>query len=312
MSYRIDPRRAGDGFYIDSRKAAADLGARKLVYLDSSGTWNLADEDSLSNLPVIGITMHAITSGTKGQVLVWGIIGDSGWAWTLGNAIYASATAGELTQTKPSAQEDPHIQSIALPIETTLIMFNPAFKSDVLNDVVMMNDNNWEDLRFPVGAIKLGAANPPDEQAYKGGVVLSFPSNANRIAYVTAQMPHGWVEGTDIVVHIHWTIPTSGAGGGAENVKFDLTHSWANLGDAFPAETPLTFTRDVQNSVVDTHLLDEWTAVSGTGKTFSSMLIFSIERDIAVANDYADKAYLVEFDIHYKRDRLGSYAENPP
>ena len=66
MSYRLDPRMAGAGFNIDSRKSAADLGARKLVYLDSSGKWNLADEGSLTSLPVIGITMHAMTSGTKG------------------------------------------------------------------------------------------------------------------------------------------------------------------------------------------------------------------------------------------------------
>ncbi len=302
----------GTGFYIDKRVASENLGARKLVYLNSDGQWNLADEDALTTLPVLGITQHAILSGKKGQVLVWGIIGDSPWAWTVGNAIYVSATAGELTQIKPSTQEDPHIQSVALPMEATLIMFNPAFKSDVLNDVVMMNDNNWDDLRFPVGAIKLGAANPPDEQAYKGGLVLSYPSNANRIAYVTAQMPHPWVEGSDVELHIHWVIPTSGAGGGAENVKWDFTYSWANQEAAFPAETSISVTIDVQNQVADVHTRTDMIIATGTDKTFSSVLIISIERDVSVANDYADKAYLVEFDIHYKKNRLGTYNQDPP
>jgi len=302
----------GTGFYIDTRRAAADLGARKIVYLDSSGKWNLADEDSLSSLPVLGITMHAITSGTKGQVLVWGIIGDGGWAWTIGNAIYASTTAGELTQTKPSTGEYPHIQSIALPIESTLIMFNPAFKSDLLNDVVMMNDNNWDDLRFPVSAIRLGGAAPATAQAYKDSLVLSFASTPNQFIYVIAQLPHAWVEGTSLVPHIHWTIPVSGAGGGAENVKWDLTYSWANIAGSFPNSSALTVTRDVQDDTLDDHLLTTLGVISGVGKTFSSCLIISLKRDTAVANDYASAAYLVEFDIHYRRGRLGTYGENPP
>lgn len=312
MSYRLDPRRAGDGFYIDTGTAAADLGARKLVYLDSNGKWDLADEDSLNNLPVLGITQHAITSGRKGQVLVWGIIGDASWAWTLGNAIYASSNAGELTQTKPSAQENPHIQSIALPIESDLIMFNPAFKSDLLNDVVMMNDNNWEDLRFPASAIRLGGAAPATEQAYKDGLVLAFASNPDQFIYVIAQLPHTWIEGTSLVPHIHWTIPVSGAGAGAENVKWDLTCSWANIDGSFPASSPLTVTRDVQNDTLDDHLFTTLGVIDGVGKTFSGCLIISLKRDVGVINDYTSSAYLVEFDIHYKQNRLGTYDENPP
>jgi len=312
MSYRLDPRREGDGFYIDTRKAGANLGARKLVYLNSSGRWNLADEDNLAKLPVLGLTQHAITAGSKGQVLVWGIIGDSDWSWTLGDPIYASAVAGELTQTKPSTGEYPHIQSIALPIESTLIMFNPAFKSDLLNDVVMMNDNNWDDLRFPASAIRLGGDAPATAQAYKDSLVLAFASNPNQFIYVIAQLPHAWEEGTSLVPHIHWTIPVSGAGGGAENVKWDLTYSWANIAGSFPASTPLTVTRDVQDDTLDDHLYTTIGIIDGVGKTFSSCLIISLKRDTGVASDYANAVYLVEFDIHYKQNRLGTYDENPP
>ena len=190
-------------------------------------------------------------------------------------------------------------------------MFNPAFKSDVLNDVVMMNDNNWDDLHFPVNAIKVGAANPPSEQAYKGSLVLSFPSNANKIVYVVVLLPHTWDEGTALFPHLHWTIPVSGAGGGAENVKFDLTHSWANVGEAFPGETTISFTRDIQDVTGDDHLTDEWASISATGKKAGTLILISIERDVSVANDYASDTYLLEFDIHFKKDRLGTYAKFP-
>ncbi len=311
MTYPIEHDRvAGSGDFVRAI-AGEDLGNRKLVYLDTTGTWSLADADAMASMPAVGLTMHAFTSGKPGWILTKGWIGLLTWAWIAGGAIYASTTPGELTQTKPSAQEYPNIQSVGIASTATQIRFAPGFKSDVLNDVVMMNDNNWDDLRFSVGAVKIGSANPPDEQLYKSGLVLSYPSNANRVAYITAQMPHTWVEGTDIVIHLHWTIPTSGAGGGAENVKWNLTQSWANQDSAFPGETAINITRDVQSVATDVHLYNEWAGISGTGKTFSSMLIISSERDVSVANNYADKAYLVEVDIHYKRNRLGTFAKDP-
>ena len=311
MTYELTPRMAGTGFWTMGTAAEA-LGARKLVYLNTSGTWALADEDNLSCLPVPGITQHAILSGQRGQILVWGIIGDTSWTWTPGNAIYASSTAGELTQTKPSSQERPHIQSIALPMTTTLILFNPALKSDVLNDVVMMNDNNWDDLRFPASSIRLPGANAPTVTAYKGGQVLAFVDNADNFVYFMAQLPHTWEEGTDIDIHLHWTPQVAGGGVGAENVKWDLTHSWANEQGIFPVETAITVTRDVQDDLIDTHLVTSFATISGTGKTFSSMLILSLKRDTGVANNYGSDAFLVEIDIHYKRNRLGTYETNPP
>jgi len=275
MSYRLDPRMSGDGFYIDTRTAAATLGARKLVYLDSNGQWNLADEDSLNYLPVLGITRHAISSGQKGEVLIWGIIGDSSWTWTVGTAIYASQESGELTQTKPSASEYPHLQSIAIPMESTLILFNPSFKADVLNDVVMMNDNNWGDLRFPASAIRLGGAAPATHQGYKDGAVLAFASNPDQFVYIVVQLPHTWDEGTNLLPHLHWTIPVAGAGGGAENVKWDLTYSWANYDAAYPSSSSKTATVDVQNTAVDTNLYTSLGTISKSGKTFSSCILIS-------------------------------------
>ena len=48
-------------------------------------------------------------------------------------------------------------------------------------------------------------------------------------------------------------------------------------------------------------------AISNTG--VSSMLICSLMRDTAVANDYASAAYVADFDVHYRRDLPGSRQE---
>ena len=74
----------------------------------------------------------------------------------------------------------------------------------------------------------------------------------------------------------------------------------------------MSVTIDVQNQVADVHRRTDFITSTGTGKTFSSILIISIQRDVSVANDYTDKAYLLELDIHYKKNRLGTHDEDPP
>jgi len=172
----------------------------------------------------------------------------------------------------------------------------------------------WDDLRFPANALRVGTAQPATEQAYKGGIVLSFASNQDNSVSFNAQMPHGLVMGLDLDFHVHITLPTSGAGAGAENVKFDMTYSWAGIGGSFPAETTLTATRDVQNDSADDHIFMDLGQVlysnRGAGSDgVSDMLICSLTRDVSVANDYSSAVYLIEADFHIQINAPGSREE---
>lgn len=173
------------------------------------------------------------------------------------------------------------------------------------------NLNNWEDLRFPVSAIRLGGAAPATAQAYRGGEVLSFASNVSNYVYLTAQIPHSRIEDSNIRCHIHWLIPVGGMGGGAENVKWDLTYSWANIDGSFPVQTADAVTRNVASDPANKHLYSSWKEIDGVGKEASSMMVISVKRDVTVANDYASAALLLEFDIHFKQDKLGTDVEFP-
>ena len=176
-------------------------------------------------------------------------------------------------------------------------------------------DVMWRDIKAPSQSVKLDATNPPTAQAYKGGSVLSFASNPNQKVYFNMQLNHDWKMSTDLDAHLHIVLPTAGAGAGVENVKFDLTYSWAYIGYEFPAETTITVTRDVQNDAADTHIyLDigdilESNAVGSQSEGVSSMLICSLERDTSVANDYSSAVYLLEADFHVQVDSLGSRQE---
>ena len=174
---------------------------------------------------------------------------------------------------------------------------------------IVLEDTVWEDLRTPASAIKLSGINPPTETAYKGSSVLAFPTNADKTIFFIVQMPHSWKEGSEIEFHIHWTIPVSGAGVGAENVKWDFTYSIASLGGSFPAETTETATRDVQDDTADDHLYTDVVDIDMAGESISCCILCSLTRDVAVANDYANSAYLVEVDFHYQRDSMGSKTE---
>ena len=55
--------------------------------------------------------------------------------------------------------------------------------------------NVWDDMRFPVSAVRLGGTFPPAAVAYQSGTVLAFdtgPNNEN--VTFNAQLPHSWKE----------------------------------------------------------------------------------------------------------------------
>ena len=168
----------------------------------------------------------------------------------------------------------------------------------------------YDDLRFPATSVKVTSTNPPGEQSYKGGLVLAFSDTSDNIVYFNAQFPHKRKRYTDLGPHIHIVLPTAGAGAGVENMKFDLTYSWAGVNSEFPAETTISFTEDVQTYSANTHKIIGFPdiskdAIAGVDNV-SSMMICSLKRDTSVANNYTDDVYLLEADIHYEVDSLGS------
>ena len=169
----------------------------------------------------------------------------------------------------------------------------------------------WDDLRIASQNVKLDSTKPPTEKAYKGGSVLEFPDNANKKIYFNVQFPHSRAVGTNAHFHLHYVLDTSGAGTGAENVKWIFTHSWANIGSAFPTETTVNTgtTKDVQDVTADVHTLQEIAEIDGTGKDISSMMLCSLERDTTVADNYTGHIYLLEVDFHVQFDSLGSIIE---
>ena len=162
----------------------------------------------------------------------------------------------------------------------------------------------WEDLQVNISSVRVPAAAAPTWAAYKGSYILSFAGNADNIIYFTAQVQHAYQQGSNLEFHIHY-VPEDNAAG---NVRWNFTHSWANMGAAFPGETTVT-TILATPEVTDQHTYGEIEdSLSGTGKEISSVLLCSLQREATHATDtYNAKAiYLTALDFHVEFDSNGS------
>lgn len=168
----------------------------------------------------------------------------------------------------------------------------------------------WDDLRFPAtGLNPPGLVSDPDIDSDDG--LPLFDAASTELMTVLAQMPHGWVEGSKIIPHVHWTKTTSASG----NVLWRFEYQVANVGDAFPGSwTQIDATSTVpgtpDNNNANEHLISSFGTLDMSGCEISCILKMRISRVGGDASDtYGADAKLLEFDIHYERDSDGSGGE---
>ena len=96
------------------------------LYLAVDGHWDEADADSVATAPALGLAMETGT-GSK-EVLLWGILRNDGWNFTIGpgelSLVFLSTTVGTLTQTAPSGASEV-IQAVGYALSDDVLLFNP-------------------------------------------------------------------------------------------------------------------------------------------------------------------------------------------
>ena len=165
---------------------------------------------------------------------------------------------------------------------------------------------SWEDLRFPATAINPpGTVNDPDFDTTKGGWL--FSPSATEVLFIVAQMPHSWIEGTEIRPHVHWEKTTSAEG----DVYWNLNYQLSEIGTARQAAVDLSSaTATVASDTADVHQLTTFGAIDMTGFTLSCILVMQLSRVGGNAADtYGADARLLEFDFHYQYGSAGSRQE---
>lgn len=96
------PSSDGDysGVTVKVANAAASLTKWQAVGVNSSGLVALASATGIMSL---GLLVADVASGAQAEFLIQGLARKDGWAWTPGQPIWLSGTAGALTQIEPTA-----------------------------------------------------------------------------------------------------------------------------------------------------------------------------------------------------------------
>jgi hypothetical protein len=178
-------------------------------------------------------------------------------------------------------------------------------------------DNNvlWDDIRVPALATRIGGVAPPnfiqfkdDGAASTGVFAYEFIDGFLKQVFFTAQIPHGYKEGTDLHAHVHFVPATNIANG--DTVIWGLEYTWQNVSGDFSDTSTTTGTyTGTDEDVVDKHIKLDMGDITGTGKKISSMLVCRLYRDGATDTSTAHM-FLLEFDFHFQINSLGSENES--
>jgi hypothetical protein len=171
----------------------------------------------------------------------------------------------------------------------------------------------YDDLRMPATSSEPGplAANVPTWGPFLGAGNLNcwrFSGAGASVdeLFFTVQLPHRYVEGTDIEPHIHWAPTDINAGG----VYWQLEYTWEDPSLVFPAVGTIgsaTISAGAMGAAWRHNITSLGTISPPTSGTISSMLVMRLFRDAAHASDtYGSDAALLELDIHYEVDSPGS------
>jgi hypothetical protein len=169
----------------------------------------------------------------------------------------------------------------------------------------------WDDLRFPASGINpAGTANAPtvDTTTYPG--TLLFSGSADNHLAGLAQLPHAWLEGSELRPHVHWRKPAADGSGLA--VGWELRYSISGINAAPVAYTAwLAGTLAVGNlTAQEHHNITSFPAIDMTGYKGSTCVTWELRR-VGSSDAYNSTARFLEFDFHYQVGSSGSVQEYP-
>lgn len=188
----------------------------------------------------------------------------------------------------------------------------------------------WRDLLGQIQTRGVGASDP-DWVAYRGNVYQYQFKNAHlHEAWLNFHIPHDYVPGSDLYVHVHWseiTVDTGGTAGVPGNAKWYFDISYADGhgtagGSADPFIAPITVSVVQQGSTTQYgHMIAEvqFTNNGGTGGLIDSntiqvdgLVLVRIYRDPAdVADTLNQDPFVHMVNLHYQSNNMATKNKAP-
>lgn len=277
----------------------------------------------------MGVATHDVAQNGWVKCTWFGYVSGLNTAsYTLGDILYFDTATGLMTKTPPTSGLKLGIAVVTRVHATEgMMLVRPHFYVDTstYDAIATQFDENlvyqatgdatvWEDLRVPLNATKIAGTNQPGWEAWINGLFLYwFDAATEEEVWFSVQMPHSWA-GTAIIPHVHWTPKVTADGTPAnQTVEWGLEYSWVDISGDFPASQIVygkTSLPNDANIVANRHYMTNLTSISPTASQdgLSSMLVCRLFRNATdgVDDTYENDAGLLEFDIHYEVDMLGS------
>lgn len=170
------------------------------------------------------------------------------------------------------------------------------------------NAEAWDDLRVDSLTARTGASAPDLNSGFGGNANLyyqSFSQAGTQIVYFEVQMPHDW-DGGQVDPHIHLTPATNLTG----TINFILEYSYSDINGVFSTPSSTFNMQSVVSSPSQwKHIIATKGLINLPASAISTMLMCRLYRDNTVGTNMGGAVGLMSFDIHYKRNSLGSRSE---
>jgi len=168
----------------------------------------------------------------------------------------------------------------------------------------------WDDFRVAGNTTRRGAANKPafiqvmnDGASSVGVYADKFDADQRQDFFFSMQMPHDYKLNSPVFPHLHW-MPLDGGEG---FVKFEFEYTYADIDGTFED----TATQEVTVSIDEDqykHIMTEFpNSIDPNFTGVSGMFMCRLSRLADDAGDtFTGDIAIIEFDIHYQRDSMGS------
>lgn len=171
----------------------------------------------------------------------------------------------------------------------------------------------WADL---LGAINVrgSGASDPTFAAYTGTnfYAYSFSATVMQQFWIVFHVPHDYVPGTDIYLHIHWSNAAATPNTGNVIWGFEYSYAKGYNQQAFPASSTVTVTQACPATRYQ-HNIAETTAITISGMEVDGLLMVRIYRDAAAGGDTCTDAVFGHMaDMHYQSTGVPTKNKNYP
>jgi hypothetical protein len=185
-----------------------------------------------------------------------------------------------------------------------------GFVSDVTYLAANEAGGTWEDLNFNAAGINpAGAANEASIDPDTG--MRLFAGNTDNVLAATAQMPHGWIEGTEVRPHLHLRFPTAAVANTRWKLEYDIANVNGEFVNNYGVYTTLATITIANPNNVKRSVVVGFGSIDMTGYGKSAQIPWKLTR--LASSDAADNhnanVVLTDIDFHYQRNRFGSIGE---